>query len=550
MRRLWLLGVAMLVAAAAVGAYLLLRPTAATGPLVVIDAGHGGTHTGTEENGLREQDVNLQIAQRLRKQLIARGYRVLMTRTTDASVTEKTLPSWLLVTTKGTRHWAFALHRSLSAAQASRSSDLQARADIANAAGADVFVSIHNNSSPDSTVRGSETYAYSGDVPGQALAASVLDAVLARTGAQSRGSHTAGLYVCRWTNMPAVLVECAYLSNPQDAKSAASGSYQDRIAGGVADGIDRWFVSYPLRKAKAQISAPDSASLAVAVSVAGYPRGANSVVILPAETTALGPSAVALAAARKAPLLLASASGISSPTASELRRLKPESVTVLGVSATSDLEAIRASVSVVVGAQTRVEVVGGKNARAASLAAAKLIPLPASGTVTIADADDTDAHTALAENSGPVLLSQRGEIDAESSGWLASNRVRIKRIHAVGCAEQPAEPSGWQITTTRRSGPDRLTAELSSGGDPATGARASGRPVVVDAAHAADVFVAAAEAARRGQPLIQLRDGVLGPYSRNLLQNAAGKVDAFTVLRDAGSIPPVAESALRKSVAP
>ena len=231
-----------------------------------------------------------------------------MTRTSDADVAEKPIPSWRYLGAPG-KTWGYGIDTSDSSRKLPLKSDLQARVNIANEARADVFVSVHNNATGDSTTRGTESYAYRGDVPGLALAASVQDAMIARTGSQSRGSHPSGLYVLRWSNMPAVLVEGAYLTNQQDADLASSSAFQKKLAEGIADGLDRWFTSYPLRATEPQLVADDNASLPATVSAAAYPEGSKVAVVLTDEATALGPSAAALAASHDAPLLLASAAG-------------------------------------------------------------------------------------------------------------------------------------------------------------------------------------------------------------------------------------------------
>lgn len=541
---------ALLVAGAVFGAFLLLRPAAPHGPLVVVDAGHGGEFSSTGVGGLKENDLNLAIAKRLRKKLIARGYRVIMTRTSGSNVAKDTIASWSYVGAKG-RTWAFGIPKTSSPQSAASQGDLQARVDIANQAGADVFVSVHNNASGDASMRGTETYASRGDAPGQALAASVLDAVVTRTGSPNRGAHGSGLYVCRWTNMPAVLVEGAYFTNEQDAKELKSAKFQDRLADGIAEGIDHWFASYPPRAKEPQRAGPDSVSLACAVSSAAYPKGSQVVVVLPAETTALGPAAATLAAKLGAPLLLTTRTGVPQPTADEVRRLKPDRVIIVGVSTKTDLTAISSALTEATGSRARIETVAENTAPDAAALCAGWITVPANGEVAIADVGDAAALAALApyvaRKRVPLLLSEGGRLGDNGLVFLSQNRAFIKRVIAVGCSKQPAEPDGWSITAVRSGDPDELAARLLARADSATGTRKLA-PVAVDAAGGPDVFVAATEAARRKQPLIEFRAGVLGPYSREFLVNRTSLVRTFLILRDAGSIPPVAESSLRKSV--
>ena len=554
-KRIRLIGAALvgatLVVAAAAGAFLWLRPDPPRGPLVVIDAGHGGSYTANEApNGLKESDVNLAIAKRLRKKLIERDYRVIMTRTSDDDVAEKTVPSWRYVG-DADRMWAYGIDKTSAARTAALDSELQARVDVANRAGADVFVSVHNNASDDTALRGTETYAYRGDAPGKALASAVHDAVIEKTGNDSHGSRESGLYVCRWTNMPAVLVEGAYYTNAEDAKALRTSDFQDRIAEGIVDGIDRWFASHPLRETEPQIAGPHPEALASAVSSAAFPQGAKVAVVLPAENTALGPSASALALVLDAPLFNTSAPSVSTSMAAELTRLNLDRVIVVG-SETADVRAVGVAVTAAVSNRTHVDLFAEKTDPAAAALAAASIGVPPGGEVIIADATDTDAIVALASYAArlraPVLLSEDGRLGDEGTAFLSANRARIKDVIAIGCAEKPARPAGWPVATVSNSDPDALAASLLARLDPAPGRRTLA-PVVVDAASVNDVFTAATETARRRQPLIQLRSGVLEPYSREFLVNRSATMNGFLVLRDGGSIGPVTENALRKSVA-
>ncbi len=544
-------GAVLLVAGAAAGAFFLLRPKAPPGPLIVIDAGHGGSFNNTGVGGIQEEDVNLAMAKRLRKVLLRRGYRVMMTRTEDVDVADKPIPSWRYLGAPG-KTWGYGIDPAPSGRKLPLKSDLQARVNIANRAGADVFVSVHNNATGNSTARGTETYAYRRDVPGLALAASVQDAMTARTGAQSRGSHGSGLYVLRWSNMPAVLVEGAYLTNQQDADLASSKTFQQKLAEGIADGIDRWFTSYPLRKIEQQFAADDTASLATTISAAVRPEGSKVAIVLTDQSTALGPAAAALAAKYSAPLLFASASGISRATADELLRLRPERVIILSDLSAADRRQAVTAVGAAVGNLVSVTPLVADSPPLAASLAAELTQVPESGVVAIADAADTAALSALApyaaRQHAPVLLSEGGQLGEEGTAFLSANRARITRIISVGSAMRPVEPKGWPTTAVYSADPDDLAAKLLARSDSSTEKRKL-TPVVVDAATIPDVFSASVEAARRGQPLVQLHGGVLEPYSREFLANRAEAVDGFLILRDASSISPVAETALRKTVA-
>lgn len=176
--------------------------------LIVLDPGHGGSDTGAVHNGVMEKEVTLDIALRLRSLLIARGWVVKMTRDTD---------------------------RDVYGPNASDVDELQARVDVANNAGARLFVSIHANSSTSSVPNGTTSYYYKPqDRP---LAAAIQTRLIALLGTKDDGVIRERFYVIRRTTMPATLIETAFVSNPSDAARLRSPSFRQQIALGIANGI-------------------------------------------------------------------------------------------------------------------------------------------------------------------------------------------------------------------------------------------------------------------------------------------------------------------------
>ncbi len=173
--------------------------------LVCLDPGHGGADSGANYNGVQEKVVNLDIALKAKPLIEAMGYRVLMTRTDD---------------------------RTLS---------LQERCDIANRAGADIFVSIHNNAYM-TTSEGTETFCYYNSVEGRRLATFVHQEVVNRIKLPDRGVKEAGFYVLKNTNMTSALLEGAFLTNPSEALKLQDPKFRRKIAEGVAAGINRYLV--------------------------------------------------------------------------------------------------------------------------------------------------------------------------------------------------------------------------------------------------------------------------------------------------------------------
>ncbi len=167
---------------------------------VVIDAGHGGhDRGGIPGQRIAEKDMTLDVAQRLKNVLSASGYRVVMTRSTDVFV------------------------------------PLGGRVAIANSYRNSIFVCIHFNATGRSGASGIETYFYSREsLP---LASAIHYYVTGGAPSANRGVRRRGYYVLRRTSIPAVLVECGFLTNPTEAAYAQSVSYRQKLAEEIAAGI-------------------------------------------------------------------------------------------------------------------------------------------------------------------------------------------------------------------------------------------------------------------------------------------------------------------------
>jgi len=174
--------------------------------LVVIDPGHGGADTGSRgfENGvavLNEKDVNLDVALRLQKILEDAGARIYMIRTEDGTI------------------------------------PLYDRQDTANNLGASLYVAIHNNSYTNSTPSGTEVHYHGKDDPpmdgisSMALAQSLQSTLASNLGLPNRGAKVSPeLAVLRRTIMPAVIIEGAFLSNPNDLDYMKTDDFREKYA--------------------------------------------------------------------------------------------------------------------------------------------------------------------------------------------------------------------------------------------------------------------------------------------------------------------------------
>jgi N-acetylmuramoyl-L-alanine amidase len=198
--------------------------------LIVIDPGHGGGDRGAIRGDTDEATLNLDMAERLRAVLVAHGWQVKLTRTTDHDVD---------ATARSTAEAA-----KYGFPNDSDADDLQARDDIANSLGARLFVSIHCNSFINSGPSGTTTYFTKPiDLP---LAQSVQSELVQSVGTKDDGIVKARYYVTVHARMPAILIETAFLSNPGDYALLTSTRWRQKVAESIASGIDRYANAYPV----------------------------------------------------------------------------------------------------------------------------------------------------------------------------------------------------------------------------------------------------------------------------------------------------------------
>ena len=192
--------------------------TALSGKIIVIDPGHGGNDAGAiGPTGVMEKNVTLKVALELRKLLEAEGAEVIMTRETDRTVSEK-------------------------GAKASDIEELGARCDVANRAGAHIFLSIHADSFTRPEARGTTGYYYSkGSGAGQKLADCIRRNLVEQLGTPSRGTQPCNFYVVKHTDMPATLIELGFISNKDEEKLLDSKEGVKKAAQGIFDGIEDYF---------------------------------------------------------------------------------------------------------------------------------------------------------------------------------------------------------------------------------------------------------------------------------------------------------------------
>lgn len=182
--------------------------------IICIDAGHGGNDSGAlGPSGTMEKDNTLSIAILLKEKLENNGANVIMTRSSD---------------------------QDLSFPDLSRNDLLSKRVTIANDSDADIFVSIHNDCFSSAVASGTTTFHY-GNEQAIELANHVQKALTNELNTNDRGTRFASFYILRYTTMPAILVETAFISNPEEELLLASNDGRNKIAESIYNGIVRYF---------------------------------------------------------------------------------------------------------------------------------------------------------------------------------------------------------------------------------------------------------------------------------------------------------------------
>jgi len=181
--------------------------------VIVLDAGHGGWDPGTKQGGTDEKDVNLSVVKKLQTFLEQGGATVIVTRIDDSHLAK------------------------------SKSGDMHARRVIANSAHADIFVSVHQNSFGQESVHGAQTFYFNTSDNSEKLANLIQDRLreIADPSNKFDAKANSNYFVLKQTSMPAVLVECGFLSNYAERTKLLTDDYQEKIAWGIYLGIIDYF---------------------------------------------------------------------------------------------------------------------------------------------------------------------------------------------------------------------------------------------------------------------------------------------------------------------
>ena len=193
-----------------------------SGKTIVIDAGHGKPDEGAQSSsGTTEAETNLRIALKLQNLLEHSGSSVILTMSDENAIYDldaKTLKE-------------------------KKISDIHNRVKIGNESSADIFVSIHLNKIPQQQYDGWQTFYNAESAEGQKLAVSIQNNL--NNAIQKENNRIAksieNVYIIKHVEIPITIVECGFLSNPEEEKKLLEDEYQNRLAWGIYNGIIDYF---------------------------------------------------------------------------------------------------------------------------------------------------------------------------------------------------------------------------------------------------------------------------------------------------------------------
>jgi len=353
---------------------------------------------------LWESDANLDISLRLRDLVRNGGYNICITRNKDCSVNTP----------------AADINKDGSI---NRTDELLARCVVANNANATIFVSVHNNAYTTQTAHGTETYHYPGSTSGALLATYIQDELIKQVSTYDRGVKSASFTVLNGTNMPAVLVEGAFISNPDEVKLLLSPTFRQKMAQGVFNGIDKYLLTTLPR-----IAGSDRYETAVYISKEGW-DSASTVILAKGDDFPDALAGAPLAYKYDAPMLLTGSSSLNSKTSDEIKRLKATRCIILGgTGAISDT--VKSELE---GMGLSVKRIAGNNRFETASEIAKEVDSSSQTAIITSGLNFPDAlsiSSYATKNQIPILLVPKDEVTADVK--LVLSTLEITRTIIVG----------------------------------------------------------------------------------------------------------------------
>jgi len=542
------------VVALAVSVLLLAAsPTPAlAGARIFLDPGHGGTYPGAVAGGYEEQLFNLLIALETRNVLKSRGHTVALSRTSDSDVGTADIPTW---------HWDeddqqyYLYSDGKTGAYPIPYDDLQKRCDKANTFEADIFISIHNNAGGGT---GTETFYNSWETatdtgPSKTLATYLQQEVVKEAGTYDRRVDDVGYYVIRWVNMPAALVEVAFVDNTSDRLKLLSASFRHKVAVGIANGIDRYLASDPITPLEDRIEGSNRYATAIEVAREGWPDGAGTVLVASGENWPDSLTAGPLSYALDAPLFLTRTASLPSEVARAIAETGATHAIVLGGTPAVS-SAVTTAVAQALGIGTdEVERLAGPDRYATAAAIAKRLGTTPGAGVTVVSGeafpDAVSASSFSAMRGMPILLTRSQTLPAATADFLDEYSDEVTSAVLVG---GPAAVSdGVKAELAGRVAVERVYGDNRYETNVAVVERfwpeGDLNPYAATGTNFPDALVAGPLAAMNGEPIMLFGWRYLDKTSREFVMHNNSRIYGWTMLGSDAALDTLLEWELMKA---
>lgn len=190
--------------------------TQTNGYTIVIDAGHGGRDGGSSGRTTIEKTINLEYTKLLKNKLTIMGYNVILTREDD-----------------------FGLYDPLASNK--KLSDMNNRMRIIKEANPNLVISIHMNSYPDSSISGCQVFYKIDDDASKTIADTIASSISNKLNERKKDTKEGDYYILNCSYYTSVLIECGYLSNPEDEIKLNDNNYKELFTNAIAEAVGLYF---------------------------------------------------------------------------------------------------------------------------------------------------------------------------------------------------------------------------------------------------------------------------------------------------------------------
>ena len=191
--------------------------------IILVDPGHGGFDAGASKDNIREKDVNLSVGLKLKDEIIKRGAKALMTREDDVSTADE----------------------NRNDGSTKKASDLKKRKEMIKES--DIAISIHMNKFEQSKYWGAQVFYADKPEESKVLGETIQESLKQYLGDGNQRvakKSDNSIFLLKNAEKPTVIVECGFLSNPEELERLKDEGYQQKLAEGICEGIEKYFDVY------------------------------------------------------------------------------------------------------------------------------------------------------------------------------------------------------------------------------------------------------------------------------------------------------------------